>query len=82
MYIKSCPKTISFFNYNNIDIETFGCDQIYINDRINNLNYGLLRVELFPTGLYVKSMYINVLKSSHDIEKKHFIIHLIIQLHP
>ena len=75
MYIKSCPKTISFFNYNNIDIETFGCDQIYINDRINNLNYGLLRVELFPTGLYIKSMYIKVLKSSDDIEKKHFIIH-------
>ena len=52
MFIQSNIKSIDFFNWNNIDLNNFTCDQDYINDHKNKLNYKLLKRDLFPIQQY------------------------------
>jgi len=76
IYIKNTPQNIDFFNYNNIDINTFECDQIYVNKNLNKLNYALLPIFDYPTGLFIKSLYLTIIKClPPDLGAYHFIIH-------
>lgn len=54
IFIKSNFNTKKLFNYNNIDINNFECDQKYINDNKHLINYCKLPKELFPVGIYYK----------------------------
>lgn len=59
MFIKSNPKTLDFFNPEKINMETFQCDQIYINQNFRKFNIKLdtLPLNLFPNGGYYKKNY-------------------------
>ena len=76
MFIQSNIKSIDFFNWNNIDLNNFTCDQDYINDHKNKLNYKLLKRDLFPIQqyYYIENPYIihyNHKRGNH--KKKDFI---------
>jgi hypothetical protein len=76
IYIKNTQNNIDFFDYKNIDINTFSCDQIYVNDNLNKLNYKMLNAIKYPTGLFIKSLYFTILKSMPaDLGYLHNIIH-------
>ena len=48
MFIQSNENTKEIFNWHNIDITTFTCDQDYLNDNKSKINYNILPSELFP----------------------------------
>lgn len=52
MFIKSNSNTLKYFNPKNISFKSFKNDQEYINSIINNLNYFVLPLNLFPNGSY------------------------------
>ena len=52
MYIRSNEKTKHFFNPQFIDVDLIKCDQIYVNNMKDNLNYELLPLRKYPNGLY------------------------------
>lgn len=52
MFINSNNNTKNLFNWENIDLNNFTCDQDYINDNKTKINYKLLKRELFPIQEY------------------------------
>lgn len=52
IFIKANEKMIDFFNWENINLNSFTCDQDYINDHKDKINYKLLNQELFPIQEY------------------------------
>jgi hypothetical protein len=54
MYICSNTKTISLFDYKKIDINTFICDEDYINENKDKINYKCLRRNTFPIERYYR----------------------------
>jgi hypothetical protein len=72
MYIKNNEKMKRFFDYTKIDINTFKCDQIYLNENKHNLKYKKLELDLFPTGYYY---YTQIDYAKRDIDKLAYIIH-------
>ena len=76
IYIKNTKQNIDFFNFNNIDIDTFECDQIYVNKNLTKLNYGLLPIFNYPTGLFIKSLYLTIVKAlPPNLGDYHYVIH-------
>lgn len=58
MYIRSNTKTIGLFDYKKIDINTFICDEDYINKNKDKINYKCLRRNIFPIERYYRK-YLN-----------------------
>ena len=76
IYMKNTQKNIEFFDDSNIDIETFECDQIYVNKHLKDINFGLLPIFKYPTGLFIKSLYITIIKSlPPNLGDYHYVIH-------
>ena len=76
IYMKNTEKNIDFFDDSNINIETFECDQIYVNKHLRELNFGLLPIFKYPTGLFIKSLYLTIIKAlPPDLGQFHYIIH-------
>lgn len=76
IYLKNTLKNIDFFDYKKIDIETFECDQIYVNKNLKELNFKLMPIFTYPTGLFIKSLYFTILKSMPpDLGICHNVIH-------
>ena len=75
MYIKKTPETIDFFNYDKINIDTFVCDQVYINKNLHHLNYGLLPIYEYPTGFFIRCLNYIVKGVPYDLSMYHFMIH-------
>ena len=71
MIIKPTDKTKDFFDLDKIDMNKFKCDQIYINDNINKLQYELLSLDLFPNRFY----YYSQKKNNNNLEEHCYIIH-------
>ncbi len=72
MYIKNNEVMKNFFDYSKVDINTFKCDQIYLNDHKKKLKYKKLKLDLFPTGYYY---YTQIDYAKRDLDKVAFIIH-------
>jgi hypothetical protein len=54
MYIHSNTKTIDLFNYKKIDINTFICDEDYINENKDKIKYKKLKRYYFPIERYYR----------------------------
>ena len=55
MLVRSCEKTINFFDPNIIKLEGIrGCDQIYVNFYKNKLKYKKLPLNKYPNGKYFR----------------------------
>mgnify|MGYP001265326788 CR=1 FL=1 len=52
MFIRSNEKTRDFFDPKSIDINTIGCDQIYVNKMKQAIHYEKLPLCEYPNGLY------------------------------
>jgi hypothetical protein len=54
MYIRSNEKTREFFNPEHIDVDLIECDQIYVNNMKDKLNYEKLPLRRYPNGKYFR----------------------------
>tara|TARA_B100001093_G_scaffold486732_1_gene522329 strand:- start:84 stop:842 length:759 start_codon:yes stop_codon:yes gene_type:complete len=72
MFAKCNNNNKILFDSKSIDIEKFVCDQLYVNDLKNHLNYKLLDRDLFPSGYYY---YTQKSFRDNDLDKNAFIIH-------
>jgi hypothetical protein len=54
MYIRSNQKTRQFFNPEHIDVDLIQCDQIYVNNMKDKLNYEKLPLRNYPNGKYFR----------------------------
>lgn len=68
MFMKSNEKTKELFNWQRINIDSFVCDQDYINENSQNIKYLGLSRELFPVEYYYYRNY-------KDYSDKFYIFH-------
>jgi hypothetical protein len=72
MYIKCNQKNKTLFDSNFINLNSFICDQLHINNVKEHLNYKLLDRNLFPSGYYY---YTQKSFRDNDLDTGAFIIH-------
>tara|TARA_B110000967_G_scaffold207925_1_gene258540 strand:- start:159 stop:896 length:738 start_codon:yes stop_codon:yes gene_type:complete len=69
MFIKSNETMKQLFDWRKINLETFTCDQDYINENKATFNYHVLTRDFFPTEYYY---YVNYTEYSPDFMIFHF----------
>ena len=72
MFIQSNESMKNLFDWTKININTFTCDQDYINDNSNNFSFYKLSMNLFPVEYHYLSNYSNLNKDIYIIHFNYY----------